>query len=39
MPLGFLLIFFGIRREVRGGVPTARQDKPRKVRIWDEEDG
>jgi cytochrome oxidase assembly protein ShyY1 len=39
MPLGFLLVYFGIRREVRGGAPAARQDKPRKVRIWDEEDG
>lgn len=51
MPLGFVLLWFGIRRELRleteargDGVDpdstTANRDKakPKKVRIWDEED-
>ncbi|MEI2775758.1 MAG: SURF1 family protein [Tetrasphaera sp.] len=50
MPLGFVLVFFGLRRELAAGrdadasdqattpakTPTAA--KPKKVRIWDEED-
>ena len=47
VPAGFVLEFFGVRREWRDGVagavagegepvPAAR---PRKVRVWDEEDG
>ncbi len=41
MPAGFALVFFGIRREVFEGEPEdlTRPVKPKKVRIWDEEDG
>ncbi|PRY61599.1 cytochrome oxidase assembly protein ShyY1 [Knoellia remsis] len=37
MPVGLLLIFFGIRRELRAEDPN-RPVKPKKTRIWDEED-
>lgn len=37
MPLGLLLIWLGIRRELREEDPD-RPVKPKKVRIWDEED-
>ena len=43
MPLGFVLIYYGLRRErdadedALPGAP-ARPAKPKKVRIWDEED-
>ena len=37
MPLGLLLIWLGIRRELREEQPD-RPAKPKKVRIWDEED-
>ncbi|MGL5909863.1 MAG: SURF1 family protein, partial [Phycicoccus sp.] len=42
MALGFWLVWFGIRRELRSetpGAPEGRPPKARKVRIWDEEDG
>lgn len=46
MPLGFVLVWFGIRRELRleaeeAGAPEGAGStpvKPKKVRIWDEED-
>ena len=44
MAVGFVLVFFGVRREYResleGRDATERPaaDKPRKVRVWDEED-
>lgn len=40
MPVGFVLVFFGIRRELEEGRPKelARAPRPKKVRIWDEED-
>ena len=43
MPVGFVLVFFGVRREAReGGLSgvevAAAPPKPKKVRIWDEED-
>lgn len=37
MPVGLLLIWLGIRRELRDEDPD-RPVKPKKVRIWDEED-
>lgn len=37
MPVGLLLIWLGIRRELREEAPD-RAQKPKKVRIWDEED-
>ena len=37
MPLGLLLIWLGIRRELRDE-DTGQPAKPKKVRIWDEED-
>jgi len=37
MPVGLLLIWLGIRRELRDEDPD-RPLKPKKVRIWDEED-
>ena len=37
MPVGLLLIWLGIRRELREEDP-GRSAKPKKVRIWDEED-
>lgn len=37
MPLGLLLIWLGIRRELRDEDPD-RPARPKKVRIWDEED-
>lgn len=37
MPVGLLLIWLGVRREVRDEDP-GRPHRPRKVRIWDEED-
>lgn len=37
MPLGLLLIWLGVRRELREE-ETDRPAKPKKVRIWDEED-
>jgi len=43
---GFVLVWFGARREYREGLPepgeptsTARVPRPRRTRIWDEEDG
>jgi hypothetical protein len=45
MAVGFVLVFFGVRREHReradsagGAVRQPRPARPRKVRIWDEED-
>lgn len=42
MAVGFILVFFGVRREYResleGGGATDRPGRPRKVRVWDEED-
>lgn len=38
MPVGVLLIWLGLRRELREEEPE-RASKPKKVRIWDEEDG
>lgn len=42
MAVGFVLVFFGVRREYREGLdgPAARPapSKPRRVRVWDEED-
>lgn len=43
MPVGFVLVFFGVRREAReGGLSDvavgAAPPRPKKVRIWDEED-
>ncbi len=37
MPVGFVLIFFGIRRELRDEDPD-RPPKPKKPSIWEEED-
>lgn len=37
MPVGLLLIWLGLRRELREEDPQ-RPQKPRRVRIWDEED-
>lgn len=37
MPVGLLLIWLGLRRELRDEQPE-RPAKPKKVRIWDEED-
>lgn len=37
MPVGLLLIWLGLRRELREEQPE-RVGEPRKVRIWDEED-
>lgn len=37
MPVGLLLIWLGLRRELRDEAPD-RPAKPKKVRIWDEED-
>ena len=37
MPVGLLLIWLGLRRELRDEEPD-RPAKPKKVRIWDEED-
>lgn len=36
--LGFVLVWFGIRRELRAEDPVRYPPKPKKVRIWDEED-
>lgn len=44
MAVGFVLVFFGVRREYRegleaeGGTGRLSAGKPRKVRVWDEED-
>jgi cytochrome oxidase assembly protein ShyY1 len=38
MALGFVLVWFGIRRELRRENPERYPAKPRKTRIWDEED-
>jgi hypothetical protein len=44
MAVGFVLVFFGVRREYREGLEgggTAERPaagRPRKVRVWDEED-
>jgi cytochrome oxidase assembly protein ShyY1 len=49
MPVGFVLVFFGVRREYRETIEAAgdngagasrpsRTARPKKVRIWDEED-
>ncbi len=37
--LGFVLVGFGVRREQRLARPEKYPPKPKKVRIWDEEDG
>ena len=37
--VGFVLVGFGIRREERLAHPEKYPPKPKKVRIWDEEDG
>lgn len=39
MALGFVLIWFGIRRELRAENPEQYPAKVKKTRIWDEEDG
>jgi hypothetical protein len=46
MPLGLVLIWFGIRRELRmeaedvaGDGAAKSPPRPKKVRVWDEEDG
>ncbi|WP_377642682.1 SURF1 family protein [Oryzobacter terrae] len=36
--LGFVLVWFGIRRELRAEDPVRYPPKPRRTRIWDEED-
>jgi cytochrome oxidase assembly protein ShyY1 len=38
MALGFVLVWFGIRRELRLENPEKYPRKPAKTRIWDEED-
>lgn len=38
MALGFVLIWFGIRRELRAENPQQYPPKVKKTRIWDEED-
>jgi len=38
MALGFVLIWFGIRRELRAENPEQYPPKVKKTRIWDEED-
>ena len=38
VPLGFILIFFGLRREGDATASTPRPPKVKKTRIWDEED-
>jgi cytochrome oxidase assembly protein ShyY1 len=38
MALGFFLVWFGIRRELRAEDPQRYAPKPKKTRIWDEED-
>ena len=38
MALGFVLVWFGIRRELRLENPEKYPKKPTKTRIWDEED-
>lgn len=44
MAVGFVLVFFGVRREYResleggGGPGQPAAGRPRKVRVWDEED-
>ena len=38
MVIGFVLIPFGIRRELRLENPEKYPTKPKKTRIWDEED-
>ncbi len=38
MPVGFVLVAFGVRREERLAHPEKYPPKPRKTRIWDEED-
>ncbi|MEO6789615.1 MAG: SURF1 family protein [Ornithinibacter sp.] len=39
MAVGFFLIWFGIRRELRAENPERYPPKVKKTRIWDEEDG
>jgi cytochrome oxidase assembly protein ShyY1 len=42
MVAGFVLVWFGARREYREGLEATGEEvttRPRKVRIWDEEDG
>ena len=38
MAVGFVLVWFGIRREVRAEDPVLYPPKPKRTRIWDEED-
>jgi cytochrome oxidase assembly protein ShyY1 len=38
MSAGFVLVWLGLRRELRDADPSAAGQRPRKVRIWDEED-
>ena len=38
MVVGFVLVWFGIRRELRAEDPQRYPRKPKKTRIWDEED-
>ena len=42
MAVGFILVFFGVRREYRDALEAESGEplpgRPRKVRIWDEED-
>ena len=38
MVLGFALVWFGIRRELRAEDPQRFPARPKKTRIWDEED-
>jgi cytochrome oxidase assembly protein ShyY1 len=39
MTSGFVLVWLGVRREVRTEHPERYPTRPTKVRIWDEEDG
>ena len=38
MPVGLLLIWLGLRRELREDAARPGRRRPKKVRIWDEED-
>ena len=38
MAVGFVLVWFGIRREIRAADPVRYPPAPRRTRIWDEED-
>ena len=38
MSAGFVLVWLGLRRDLRDADPVAAAARPRKIRIWDEED-